>query len=325
MIFRLILSALLLQFPAHAAEEICAQLYARLFPVERAPVGAFAEVNKLLKSTEELAKEEPHAFELEYLRALVGRARGPITPELVQEVVQANKALEARSKLRELAAKALTGVWNTAKFGARQWKYLVAVEATQLGAEAYSRRDSFSSSNPIIIAKEMLTNSELIQNIAFMTNETFWMSGISSTPGHGPTSMSKLIHALKMCAVVALVDSTAMNVIIKGEPDKGRIAIDTGWEMLVGSVQTQIDLGAIKAFENLALKTGRQRFKLLGYVAVFADQTAGFLGYSHLTQWYENKQRTESREQARQPSNEEPPLRVFKREDVRLVPIYGPQ
>jgi hypothetical protein len=109
-------------------------------------------------------------------------------------------------------------------------------------------------------------------------------------------------------AMISLTDSTAVNLLVKGETDVARFALDTGWQMIIGNAETQIDLLSLGFFERKAKETGNAKLKLLGYAVVVTSQSLGYLGYSKVTRAYEE------RHEGSETSAQEKP-------EIRLVPV----
>lgn len=173
-----------------------------------------------------------------------------------------------------------------------KWPKKIAVEAykesayigvnigVQLAAETAARWDEVYDPNPIKLARNVLTNKDILQDIGFMTADTILMTGVSQNL---PTLKSKWIAS----GFVGLHDSTMINLVIKQGDDYQRIAVDTGWEVIAGNSQVQLDLWAKKASEELARKRGNPRLKLLGWAVVFIDQGVGYFGYSKTAKYFE--------------------------------------
>lgn len=165
---------------------------------------------------------------------------------------------------------------KVAKAAGQEWKYLMIGPSLQLGAEAYARYDDIQDPDPAQMAQNLITNSEVQQNIAYMTTETVLMTGISKNL---KTTKAKFIAS----GVVALTNSSILNLAIKDNPDLQRMALDTGWEMVIGNAQVQGELKALEFFEKLALKKNNPKLKLLGYAVVFIDTSVGYVAYSKVT------------------------------------------
>ncbi len=188
----------------------------------------------------------------------------------------------ARNKAVQVMSKTLSTVGTVAKAGASQWKYVVTTQAIQIAAEAMARGDAVLDPNPLIVAKNLATNTEFLQNFLFMSNETFWLTALS-------THIQNPGKRILACALFSLIDSNVMNYAVKGVVDPKRMALDSGWQMIIGNAQTQLDLAALSSTQALAASRGNSKLKLLGYLVVIADQGAGFYGYSKAATALEEK------------------------------------
>jgi len=191
----------------------------------------------------------------------------------MQALRTAISAVVSRAGFGSVASQALSGASGVTRAALSQWKYVALSQALQIAAEAMARGDEIRDPNPIIMTERLFSNEEFIQNFLYMGNETFWMAGLSTyfkTPG----------KRILSCALFSLVDSAVVNYAIKGSVDPERQAFDTGWEVIVGNGQVQLDMAAMRALESSAQRTGNPRLRLLGYLVVIADQGAGYYTYS---------------------------------------------
>ena len=189
-------------------------------------------------------------------------------------------ALEARGAVGRLAARGLKSSGNVLKQGLKQWPYVAQTTASQLVAEFISRKDTLWDPNPIVLARNVTSDRDLLQNLAYMTNETLLTSGATALG-------SNFKRRMAVCGVISFADSNVMNFAIKGGGDPGRIALDTGWEIVIGNSQTQVDMAALQLFEKLSVRNANPRLRLLGYAVALVDQLAGYFVYSQVTQRYE--------------------------------------
>jgi hypothetical protein len=220
----------------------------------------------------------------------------------IQAVRTAISGVIARSRFKATAGHILSHTAAVARASASQWKYIALTQSLQVGAELLSRGKEIFDPNPIVMAKKMASNAEFMQNFLYMSNETFWMAGLSTyfqTPG----------KRILSCALFSLMDSAVMNYAIKGSVDPERQAFDTGWEVVAGNLQTQIDLASLRTVEASVQRTGNPRLRLLGYLVVIADQGAGYYGYSRASMALE-----ESKEETVVPATVE----------THVVPVMGP-
>jgi hypothetical protein len=174
-----------------------------------------------------------------------------------------------KNKLIQTANKIFTGAVG-------QWKYIGLNMGIQLSSEAYARVDEIQNPNPVVMAKNLLSNQDVLQNIGFMALDTVLMTGISSTL---KTTKARFMA----CGYIALQNSSLINFVIKKDDNYSRIALDTSWEVIIGNAQTQIDLGALLFFEQMAMKKNNPKIKLLGYAFVVVDQAIGYVSYSKVT------------------------------------------
>jgi uncharacterized membrane protein len=214
-------------------------------------------------------------------------------------------AVVSKASFGSVAGKALRGASGVTRAALSQWKYVALSQSLQIAAEAMARGEEIYDPNPIVMTKRLFSNEEFIQNFLYMGNETFWMAGLSTyfeTPG----------KRILSCALFSLVDSAAVNYAIKGSVDPERQAFDTGWEVIVGNGQVQLDMAAMRTLEASAQRTGNPRLKLLGYLVVVADQGAGYYTYSRATSLLEQK--------SGEGQDELDPAQV----ETILIPVMGP-
>lgn len=188
------------------------------------------------------------------------------------------KYLEGRSRLTRMSVQGLSALGNIGRMGIKHSKYVALVTGIQISAEALARPEDLYDPNPIIMIDKMSSDKELIQNVAYMSNETFWMAGVATYLSGG------LAKKMAGCAVVAVVNSVAMNFLVKGEVAPERVLFDTSWEALIGNGQTQFDLTAMKFFEGLAAKSVSPKLRFAGYaLVVVTNQAAGYYTYAKIT------------------------------------------
>lgn len=185
------------------------------------------------------------------------------------------------------------------KKAAREWKYIAFMAGIQITTESFAHSSEVMSSSPTQFAKNVLTHPEIIQNVTYMTTDAYLMTAAS-------LAIKPKGIRYATCGFIALGNSAITNFVIKGETDYKRVALDTGWEAIIGNAQVQLDLKALSHFETAAQKAKNPKLKLLGWAIVLVDQTAGFLGYSYATQ-------------AIQPDKEE----KTQAPDIQLVPVLA--
>jgi len=166
---------------------------------------------------------------------------------------------------------------QVAKAGATQWRYVGLSMSLQVAAEAFARRKEIYHPNPLVMASHLAQNEEFLQNFAYMSNETFWLTAISSY-------IQSPIKRIAACALFSVADSGTISYAIRGSLDPKRQALDTGWQAVVGNLQTQLDLAALKGAQNLAQSQSNAKLKLLGYLVVVVDQGTGYFAYAKATE-----------------------------------------
>lgn len=199
------------------------------------------------------------------------------------------EALTGSIKISKFKNKLLAGIITTAKFpvkitvaAAKEWKYIALGTGIQLGSEAYARYDDIKDPNPFVAGQNLLSNSEVQQNVAYMTTETVLMTGISKNL---KTTKAKFLAS----GAVALTNSSILNLAIKDNPDMKRMALDTGWEMIIGNAQVQLDLKSLEYFEKMSLKKNNPKLKLVGYAVVLVNTAVGYVVYSKATSAIDKK------------------------------------
>ncbi len=189
------------------------------------------------------------------------------------------RAMEAGTQVaRQATITGIRGLGAVARAGISNSGYIIASQTTQVFAELYGRRDTIFQGDALTIAKNIVTNEEMIQNISYMTAETFLLTSVS-------TYMTSIPKRMIVGGIIATSNSAIMNFLIKGESDMGRIGLDTTWEVFIGNGQVQLDLETAKLMRRIAEKSSPQ-LKHLGTVFAIADQAAGYLGYNCITQAY---------------------------------------
>ena len=161
--------------------------------------------------------------------------------------------------------------------GVHGWQYILQTQLMQILAEGAARWDEIYDPNPIVLSKNLFGDKGFLQNFLYMTNETTLMTGISMRE---KTFGKKLM----LCGLMAAGDSAAMNFLVKGGVDPKRAVLDSGWEVVTGSLQTIFDTHMIHHFHEAALKQKNPKLKLIGYAIAMVDQAAGYYTYSKITQ-----------------------------------------
>ncbi len=187
----------------------------------------------------------------------------------------------AKRKLASIVLKSMKLPKNILLGAKEEWRYIALNASIQTTAETISHWDEVYDSNPLILAKNVLENDDIKQNIAFMTTDTILMTGLSKSL---KTTKARFIAN----GFVGMTNSTTINLVIKGEENYERVALDTGWEMLVGNAQVQLDLKALEYFEKMAQKKNNPKIKLLGYAVAMIDQGIGYFSYSKVSEKIDN-------------------------------------
>jgi hypothetical protein len=207
------------------------------------------------------------------------------------------KGLMAKNKLMHATIHTLGKTSIAFKNAILDWKYIAFMGSLQLTTEAFANYEEVRSSSPTQFAKNVLTHPDITQNVSYMTSNAFLMTAASH--GIKPKGLR-----FATCGFIAMSNSVISNVVIRGEEDYHRMALDTGWEAIIGNTQVQIDLAALTYFEMKAVKTGNPRLRLIGWGIVLVDQAVGFVGYSKATKALEKQNQSSNL-------------------DVQLVPIMA--
>jgi hypothetical protein len=152
-------------------------------------------------------------------------------------------------------------------------KYIMLNLGIQFSSETYAHYDDVYDPNPIKMAQNILSNDEIQQNVSYMASETILMTGVSH-------NIKSTKAKFAVCGAIALGNSTLTNLVIRDSEDYERVAMDTGWEMVIGNAQVQLDLATLRYFEELSVKNKNPKLKLVGYAITMVDQAVGYYGYS---------------------------------------------
>lgn len=172
------------------------------------------------------------------------------------------------------------------------WRYIAFMGGLQLATESFAHYDEVKSPDPTEFAKNVMNHPEIIQNVSYMTSDAYLMTVASH-------SVKKPKLKFAMGGFIAMTNSGITNLVIRGDRDYKRVALDTSWEAVIGNAQIQLDLKALSHFERLAEKNKNPRLKFIGWAIVLVDQVAGFAGYSAATAVIDGE-----------------------RKDVKLVPVH---
>lgn len=202
------------------------------------------------------------------------------------------KATRSKNILLRSFAKVTRGSGKLVKGAFSEWRYITLNASVQLGAETFAHLEEVKSDNPLEFAENVLSNKEIQQNIAFMSSETIMMTAASKNL---KTTKAKFAAG----GMIAMVNSTQMNLFIKQEENYERIAFDTAWEMVVGNTQVQLDLIALQYFEKLSVQKNNPKLKLIGYAVALVDMFAGYYVYSKATSYLEDRKNEQSEPQVK--------------------------
>lgn len=216
---------------------------------------------------------------LAFAKMSMFRIRTTIAAAITSQILK-KRMIRAATPLMKWPGKIIQGA-------ASEWQYIALNSGIQLTAETIARYDEVYDPNPLVMAKNVLTNEDILQNIGFMTTDTVIMTGLSK-------NLTSMKARFLVSGYIGLQDSTLINVVIKNDDNYKRVALDTGWESLIGNAQVQIDLKALETFEKMALKKNNPRLKLLGYAVVLVDQGIGYLGYSKASEKVKENKNSDS-------------------------------
>lgn len=178
-----------------------------------------------------------------------------------------------KSRMRKIAESAIRWPAKLAEGVRSEWRYITMSSGIQLTAETAAHYSEVYDSNPILMARNVLTNEDIVQNIGFMTTDTVLMTAVSKNL---KTTKAKFL----VSGFIGMHNSAMINLVIKNEENYSRVALDTAWESIIGNAQVQLDLKTLETFEKMALKKNNPRLKLIGYAVVLVNQGTGYYLYS---------------------------------------------
>lgn len=184
------------------------------------------------------------------------------------------RALNSHNVIEKAAWNTLSTSLLLANEGVIRLPYVAQTLGVQVVAELITRKEALTSGDPIIVKQN---TKEMGQNMGYMSTETLMQASISS-------ALSNVNKRMSICAVLSLNNSLGASLLLNGEPDAARQSLDTRWEVLVGNLQTQIDIEALKLFDQMATQSKNPKLKLVGYAVAIVDQFAGYILYSLATQ-----------------------------------------
>ena len=99
---------------------------------------------------------------------------------LKQRTSMAVSYLHSRSVIGRVALDSASTLLSVAKAGVYQSRYVGMVAGIQLTAETLARPEDLFDRDPLVMIDKMSQDQDLIQNMAYMSNETFWMAGVAT-------------------------------------------------------------------------------------------------------------------------------------------------
>jgi hypothetical protein len=202
---------------------------------------------------------------------------------------------------------------------------LALTQSLQVAVEVAARPEDLFDTNPIVMAEKLGNDEDFVQNLAYMTNESFWMAGIARHFGAGR------LKAFAYAGMLAVTDSIAMNLLIKGEANPVRIAADTAWESIVGNLQTTVvDSSSLRFFEGLSIRRNNPKLVLIGYAIAVTNQAAGYFAYAKFTQAIEKngsgtskQDDTKSLSPGKQNQDVAPQGDEIQNQQILLIPVLA--
>lgn len=186
------------------------------------------------------------------------------------------KSRKIKNKLRLSLNKTVKWPVAVLESAKSEWKYITMNTGVQVGAELYARYDDVYDKDPVQMAKNLMANPDVVQNVSFMASETILMTGLSK-------NMKTMKARFMVSGVVAITNSSFTNLVIRENKNTERVVLDTAWETIVGNAQVQLDLKGLEYFEKMAQKKNNPKIKLLGYAIALIDMGVGYVGYSKAT------------------------------------------
>lgn len=205
----------------------------------------------------------------------------------VETILQALSARDAISKIIAQGLRASAkAVGTVAREGVEQLPAVAEAEGIQIAAELFARRKEIfqNGHNPLVVAKNLFADKDVIQDLLFQANAEFWMDGIASY-----NSNNSFKKKMILCGVFGFADSSVINLGVKHDFDPGRNAMDTGWESVAGSLSANLDMIALGSFEKIATRTGNPSLKFVGYAVMAVVEVGENLGYTYLSKWYDGR------------------------------------
>ena len=249
-------------------------------PLANAPV-----VSSAREVYNAIASKFVHRYRREMARWRVLRgmpARVVATSVFNQRFPSTMRSLMGKNALLRKVVPAVARTGAGFRMATLGWRYIAFMTTLQLSTEAFAHYDEVKSPDPTQFAQNVLSHPEIMQNVSYMTSNAYLMTAASHS-----VRRPRLKFALG--GFVAMSNSGISNLVIRGERDYRRVALDTSWEAVIGNAQIQLDLRALAHFERAAARNNNPRLRLIGWAVVFVDQVAGFAGYSAATTMIEGQ------------------------------------
>ncbi len=196
---------------------------------------------------------------------LPGQAVRALTEKaLTKAIDRTGLALIAKSRLGLSLKPVVNRFALAAKKVKDEWKFVAMGMGISTATTLNAHWDEVYNANPLIMAKNIFSNKDIMQNTAYMGSQAIALTGVN---GAFKKNASKLIAG----GFISLANSSAMNFLIMKNDNYERIALDTGWQMAVNNLQTLGELQAISFFEKMSVKKNIPGLKLAGYVLMIFD------------------------------------------------------
>lgn len=236
-----------------------------------------------------------------------------------QKVAYAVSFLENRSIIARQAFKAVGALNQIVRAGYTESKYVALAGGFQLGSEIIAAWDDAYDPNPLYMARNISTDKDLVTNVGYVVNETFWMSGVFHYLGQA--SRTRQILA---CGLVAVANSTFMNVFVKGDVAPEDIIASTAWSSGPGAALTNIDLTVKNYFAELATSTTNPKLEFVGYALVVVSQSVGAAGYTATTEYVPSTIRSFFTSEKEEFDPNKPPEVMIEAPVLKMVPVFAP-
>lgn len=259
------------------------------------PIGGLPVVSSVREVYKAVAGKFIHRYRREMARLRVMRglpAKILTTSVMTTRFPSTMRSLMGKNMLLRRTLPAVARAGMGLKKATLGWRYIAFMGGLQIATESFARYDEVKSPDITEFAKNVMNHPDISQNVSYMTSNAYLMTIASH-------SIRKPKLRFATCGFIAMSNSGITNLVVRGERDYKRVALDTSWEAVIGNAQIQLDLKALAHFERLAAKNKNPKLKFLGWAVVLVDQVAGFAAYSTATMMLENE-----------------------RKDVKLVPVH---